>query len=294
MAKRKVSFNYLFLKQGDMEQPIENALSTIVTYLLTKEKINRKHDINSDKFMFLDNSEYDITSEYHTMQLLFKSAKHSYRAPLLDKNTVEARDNPKTLSEGEQMKTHVLIKFKDGDAILFLEMGNNMLTCGNIINYLNSALLLYNSQFEENDEQRILGKFTFEMIARDDFQEVLQGMDRVLCAEIYVDKSILGSEVLNFSTPSAQIKENVMLTVKAERKKSIKDHIYDLIDKANDTHSKIRRIRVIGKAINGNSSIIDTDFIVKKEFIEVQQDSDTGEYVSANVFSKLMELSNEC
>lgn len=294
MAKRKVSFNYLFLKQEDLEQPIENALSTIITYLLSKEKVDRKQDVNSDKFAFLDNVDYDTNSAYHTMQLLFKSAKHSYRAPLLDKNTVEARDNPKTMSEGEQMKTHILIKFKEGDAILFLEMGNNMLTCGNIVNYLNYAILSYNSQFEENDEQRILGKFSFEMIARDDFQEVLQGMDRVLCAEIYIDKSVLGSEVLNFSAPSEQIKENVMLTIKAERKKSIKDHIYDFVDRYNDTQSKIRRIRVTGKATNGNSSIIDTSFIVKKEFIEVQQDSDTGEYISANVFSQLMALSNEC
>lgn len=162
MAKRKVSFNYLFLKHEGLELSIENALSTIVTFLLSKEKIDRKQDVNSDKFAFLDNVDYDTTSEYHTMQLLFKSAKHSYRAPLLDKNTAEARDNPKTMSEGEQMKTHLLIKFKEGDAVLFLEMGNNLLTCGNIVNYLNYVLLSYNSQFEENDQRRILGKFSFE------------------------------------------------------------------------------------------------------------------------------------
>lgn len=73
-----------------------------------------------------------------------------------------------------------------------------MLTCLNIINYLNIVLLSYNSQFDEDEENRIEGKFSFDMIARDDFQEVLQGMDRVLCAEVFVDKSVLGSEVLNF------------------------------------------------------------------------------------------------
>ena len=71
MAKRKVSFNYLFLKHEGLELSIENALSTIVTFLLSKEKIDRKQDVNSDKFAFLDNVDYDTTSEYHTMQLLF-------------------------------------------------------------------------------------------------------------------------------------------------------------------------------------------------------------------------------
>lgn len=293
MAKRKISYNYLFLKMGEFEQPIENALSTILYYIISKEKVDRKQDVNNEKIAFLDNINYDTTSEYHTMQILFKSAKHSYRAPLLDKNTVESRENPKTMSEGEQMKTHVLVKFKDGDAIIFLETGSNMLTCGNIVNYLNQALLSYNSQFREDDEQRLLGKFSFEMIARDDFQEILQGMDRVLCAEIFIDKSVLGSEVLNFSNSAEQVKENILLTIKAERKKSIKETLYDIIDKYNSAQSKIRRIRVTGKNTNGNASIIDTDFIVKKEFIEVQQDSDTGEYISANVFSQLLALSNE-
>lgn len=293
MAKRKISYNYLFLKMGEFEQPIENALSTILNYIISKEKVDRKQDVNNEKIAFLDNINYDTTSEYHTMQILFKSAKHSYRAPLLDKNTVESRENPKTMSEGEQMKTHVLVKFKDGDAIIFLETGSNMLTCGNIVNYLNQALLSYNSQFRENDEQRLLGKFSFEMIARDDFQEILQGMDRVLCAEIFIDKSVLGSEVLNFSNSAEQVKENILLTIKAERKKSIKETLYDIIDKYNSAQSKIRRIRITGKNTNGNASIIDTDFIVKKEFIEVQQDSDTGEYISANVFSQLLALSNE-
>ena len=293
MAKRKISYNYLFLKMGEFEQPIENALSTILNYIISKEKVDRKQDVNNEKIAFLDNINYDTTSEYHTMQILFKSAKHSYRAPLLDKNTVESRENPKTMSEGEQMKTHVLVKFKDGDAIIFLETGSNMLTCGNIVNYLNQALLSYNSQFREDDEQRLLGKFSFEMIARDDFQEILQGMDRVLCAEIFIDKSVLGSEVLNFSNSAEQVKENILLTIKAERKKSIKETLYDIIDKYNSAQSKIRRIRVTGKNTNGNASIIDTDFIVKKEFIEVQQDSDTGEYISANVFSQLLALSNE-
>lgn len=293
MAKRKISYNYLFLKMGEFEQPIENALSTILSYIISKEKVDRKQDVNNEKFAFLDNINYDTTSEYHTMQILFKSAKHSYRAPLLDKNTVESREKPKTMSEGEQMKTHVLVKFKDGDAIIFLETGSNMLTCGNIVNYLNQALLSYNSQFREDDEQRLLGKFSFEMIARDDFQEILQGMDRVLCAEIFIDKSVLGTEVLNFSNSSEQVKENILLTIKAERKKSIKETLYDIIDKYNSAQSKIRRIRITGKNTNGNASIIDTDFIVKKEFIEVQQDSDTGEYISANVFSQLLALSNE-
>lgn len=77
MPKRKISFNYLFLKVGDLEQPIEGVLNKVLNYIISKDKVNRKQDVNNDKFAFLDSFDYDTTSQYHTMQLLFKSAKHS-------------------------------------------------------------------------------------------------------------------------------------------------------------------------------------------------------------------------
>lgn len=53
MPKRKISFNYLFLKVGDLEQPIEGALNKVLNYIISKDKVNRKQDVNNDKFAFL-------------------------------------------------------------------------------------------------------------------------------------------------------------------------------------------------------------------------------------------------
>ena len=50
MPKRKISFNYLFLKVGDLEQPIEGALNKVLNYIISKDKVNRKQDVNNDKF----------------------------------------------------------------------------------------------------------------------------------------------------------------------------------------------------------------------------------------------------
>jgi len=292
MQKRKVSFNYLFLKNGDIQIDVENNIRILLEYFISKSNVERKQDMDNNKFAFLDSYTLDTKEGCHTLQLLFKSAKHSYRAPLLDKVTVEARDNPKTMDEGEQMKTHALIKFKDGDAILFLEKGNNLMTCGSIVDYLNKSLFCYNGQFD-NDEGKIQGKFAFDMIPRDDFREVLGSMNRVVCAEIFTDKSILGSDALNFAAPTEEMKESIVLTLKAERKKSILDYAYRLVDNFNGSNSKIRRIRIRGKLDNGNESVIDTGFIVKKEYIEAQQNEDTGEYNTPYMFAQLKALAND-
>lgn len=245
--------------------------------------------MTSDKIAFLDS--YIIEDEGNLIKLLFKSAKHSYRAPLIDKNTVIERDNPKRIDEGEQTKTHALIKFKEGDAIFFLETGSGMLTSHNITEYLNKMLAIYNGQFQ-NDDDKIPGGFCFDMIPRDDFREVLQNMSRVSCATIFTDKRILGSEILDFSEPSEEMKEKVVLEIKAERKKSILRHVYDLLDKTTGTNAIIHRIRVKGKLPNNNESIIDTRLIIKKEYVDAEQNQDTGEYNSTYMFSQLVELSH--
>lgn len=295
MAKRKIGFYYLFLKDKidgeEVELSIKENLLNLVSYLQDLSPIERKFDMSNDKFVFMDCFTSYADDGTSLLEILFKSAKHSYRAPLLDRDTVEARENPKTMSEGEQMKTHCLIKFKEGNAILFLETGQNMLTCNNIAEYLNNSLSLYNSDLE--NENRIDGKFCFDMIPRDDFREVLDSMTRVTLAEVYIDKDILGADYLRFSNPSEEMKEFVVMSVKAERKKSIKEHIYDFVDNLAGNESKIKRIRVKGKLSNDNESIIDTSFIIKREFVDVQQDEDTGEFNSTDMFLQLKFLSRD-
>ena len=291
MIKRKIGFYYLFLKRNDLELSVEENLNLLLYFLQNKSFVERKQDMQNDRFVFIDNYESNTEEPNHLLKILFKSAKHSYRAPLLDKNTVQVRDNPKTMSEGEQMKTHALIKYKDDDAILFLETGSNMLTCANIVEYLNKMLSYYNAQFSI-EERKIQGRFDFNMIPCDNFREVLNKMNRVVCAEVYIDKQILGSDILNFSNTSDSLKDEIVLNLKANRNKSIIRHVYDILDKFSGITSKVKRIRVKGMLADNNESIIDTGFIIKKEFIEAQRNEDTGEYNTDYMFSKLIDLSH--
>ena len=170
MANRKIGFYFLSLRQRDFEFPIKDNLIQLLNYLQERTRLERKQDIGEDKIVFLDSCTQE--GDDNLLKLLFKNAKHSYRAPLINKNTVEERENPKEIDEGEQMKTHALVKFKDGDGILFLETGGGMLSYHGLAEYLNRMLALYNGQFT-NDERKILGHFCIDMIPRDDFREVL-------------------------------------------------------------------------------------------------------------------------
>lgn len=287
-VKKKIGFYYLVLKDdGGLELSAHDVLIKLFVFLTNKTRLERKRDIAKDKIVFLDTCTSDKVKAL--LKLRFKSAKHSYRAPLINKNTVEERDNPKMIEEGEQMKTHALIKFKDSYTFLFLETGSGVLTSNNLKEYLNQMLVLYNI---EHSDDELVGHFSLQMIPCENFREVLQTMTRVSCAEIYTEKQILGSDALNFSDPTDELREEVVVSIKAERKKSIERFIYRLLDKFSGGESVIRRIRVKGKMSNNNDSIIDTSFLLKKEYVDVLQDDETGQLKSANMFSKLVELSD--
>lgn len=86
------------------------------------------------------------------------------------------------------------------------------------------------------------------------------------------------------------MQEDLVLQIKAERKKSVLDTIYQFLDKHNDVTSGLKRIRVVGKTSNNTETIIDTGFIIKKEFVTVSQNTETGEYVSSEMFSAIKDL----
>lgn len=292
MQKRKIGFYWLHIVNNNGEEEtfynVESYLPCLLEFMCNLEKVSRKLNINNDKFCFIDFSSY--AEDTHSSTLLLKSAKHSYRAPLLDKNTVEARENPKRMEEGEQIKTHAYLKYKEDDAIVFLETGQNILSLQNVCDYLNHFIPSYN---QSHEDIAIPGLFTFDMIPRDDFREVLDSMSRVVCADIFISKMLLGSDSLNFSNSTNDIQENMILTLKSEKKKSIKTTLYDLVNKYSGGTSSINRIRIKGKLQNNNDSVIDTSFIIKKEYIEVEQNQDTGEFNTPSMFLQLELLSHD-
>lgn len=286
MPQRKINFFFLQITENERILEIETNINRLLRYILSLSRTDRKQDISNERICFLESYSYDENT--HLAKLLFKSAKHSYRAPLLNRNTVELRDNPKTMEEGEQVKTHLLIKFKERDAIVFLETGRDILTMKNITDYLNLFVSIFNNK---NNENIINGLFRFDMIPRDDFREVLENMQRVTCASIYVQKQILGSDALNFSNITNEAKENIVIEVKAKKGHSLKSMMYDLLAKFNGGQT-IQRIRVTGKLQNNSEAIIDTSFIIKREYINAQRNDDTGEYNTNLMFSQLISLSN--
>ena len=289
MAKRKIGYFYLEFEQGEGHYEIQDVFVTVMSYCMSREKNDRLHNLPNQKFCFLN--EFTESNEHPDLyKIVFKSAKHSYRAPLLDKNTANERENPKTLEEGELYKTHLVIDFHDNEefGVVYIENAQNLLSMQQVVMYLNAFLFKYNDETDE--DSKINGLFKQSYMARSDFREALDEMCRVSVATLTVDKAIVGSNALNYSNQIEEAQEDIQLTIKAKRSVSIKNLIYGALNRLNSGDMPIKRMRIHGKLDNDNDCIIDTDKFAKKEYVEVQQNADTGEYDTRHMFLQLINL----
>ncbi len=283
MKKRKVAFYNIILQGSEDVSEMKVCLANMLQYIHSLQPIDRKEDLSSERFCFLDDLQVTDMGEYS--KLLFKSARHSYRAPLLDRDTIGERDNPKRITEGEQMKTHAVIRYFEDFILLVLEQGSNCMTSGNIAKYLNRFLLKYN---QANPEQAVGGTFILQPVFKENFIEQLQAMNRVMKAVIYTDKRILGSDSLNFMERTSNVKEEVSINLSVKRGASMKEAILDAWNKLVAGRTEITRIRVEGEGEHDEKTVINTEQFAKIEYMEVNQNEDTGEFVTPEVFNWMM------
>lgn len=272
--KRKIGFYYLKLQIGDN---INEKLNLTLSYIIGLEKINRKTNISGNKFGFLNSINTFNQDTRH--QIIFKSAVHSFRPPLLNSLTVDERESPKEIEEGETEITHIVTKATNGDVIIVLEKFLGSININQFIKYLNHFALLAETENEF--------MFGYDIIAKDDFLEEVENLTRVTCAEVYIDKQMLGSESLNYSERISSVKHEVMLTVKAKPLDSIIDFAKDVYATFNGGANEVQKIRIIGRNEDNNEVKINTDFIERQEYVMPLINENTGEVLTDEILQEI-------
>lgn len=286
ISKRKVGFYHIVLNTEQEDYQISHELDKILSFIGGQESITKKADLSAEKFCLLESCLYDSQTLVH--RVVFKSAVHSYRAPLLDRELVTERDNPKLLQEGEIYKTHFVIKSNGDDVILVAEKFKGGLTVRQFIAYLNK----FKQNFCEEDSVNLNYCFSYETIAKDNIDEELEKLSRVMSADIYVDKQLLGGEALNFSQRLETVQESIIVEVRASRSQSIKETIKDVLAKFNGGERFVNKIKIKGRNSSNNEVTIDTEFIEKVEHVEAQLNSETGEVNSTYILRQMSDIAN--
>ena len=210
--------------------------------------------------------------------LVFRTAKYAHRPPLMNKKA-EERDNPKTLAEGDAEATHVGIKFMPDEAIALLEERRAGMTMNRVCEYLNHFVM----EFARKDKVELPFMIQHGLIPKGDFQKELSKLKRVSVGEIFVEKKLLGDA--GISNRTSEVRDDLFITVKAEKSKNIKEVAQDAFDRLTGQKRGVRRIRLYGTSETGKPTVLDTDLIKMIHWLDVDLHPETGEVNTSQIFT---------
>jgi len=286
---RKIGFYSIqLLNVSDDGESIDaTKLKEVLKYILEHRKERRKRSISDNRFYFLDEVvDCEISSNIQTW--IFKYAEHGRRPPLINKNTLEERDNPRELEEGELERTHLGLRYNENEneIVLLLEEIKAGVTIGRLVDYLEHfASELYRSI-------RVIRNYRIKhsIIPKHDFLQELGKLQRVHAGYISVSKQLLGSEFLDLSSRIEEVRHNIVIEVKAERKMSVQDFFVDVYNKFTTSSQPISKIRVYGFNEEKNEIILDTELIKQIQHLELETNILTGEINSQEMIGRLTHI----
>lgn len=272
--KRKIGFYYLSVNEGNQ---VRESFNIVINHINSLPKQERIYELGNNKFCFLES--YQTSNQNSRNKIIIKSAKHSFRPNLVHRDTVIERENPKQIQEGEIEKSHLVMKLNNESVCFILDKHFSGITVRQFINYLN--------QFSYQIDAEIPIRFGFEIVVKDNFLEEIDNLHRVTCADVVVDKQLLGSEALNYSNRISQVKHDIVLSVKAKRQNSIEDFAKDVFAKFAGGDRAINKIRIIGRNEENNQVVLNTDFIERQEYVWAEISETTGEISSNDMFIEM-------
>lgn len=296
---RKIEYYSLIKKnyrEHDTPMTPFTEVATLLKSIISLSKQKRIYDLKSDKYClldFLDISKDNDNDDIFVVSGMLKSAVSNFRPKLINRRTATERDNPKEKAEGEIERTHFCIKAYNTedykDVIVLFEKNANGISINNFINYLNE----FNKKLVQKKEQKVKYSIKYSTIAREDIEDAIKNLARTKIAELYVDKQILGSDALDFSTRIHSAKKDIVITIKAERQTSISDIALDIFQIIKIANTKITRMRVWGETDDKQNTLIDTSLFCKKTEIKCELNPETGEVSTAKILSQLKNIIND-
>jgi hypothetical protein len=290
----KVLFNTLIQRmwKKNQEDPIvENPLYIIeetITYIMKQSKKNRFYDLKDNKFCFLESINSEAKKNGTVLTGLFKSARNEFRPDLINKKTGVERRNPKEITEGDIEKTHFVVKIDKTtkEVYLLIEYNFHGIHTNNVVNYFS----YFDDKYLKSKNEKRTYSIIHTIIPRNNFLTELETLSRTRLAEIYFDKKLLGSEALNFSNRTVSLKKELKLVASASPQESITEVVVDFFNVFKKKQSAVSKVRVYGTDQDNNEIILDTSFMSKVEFVEVELNQETGEVNTTQLFTGLKKI----
>lgn len=282
--KKPRTITYFELSKKEIATGDEHSFQTL------RDILNSAHAASHPQKLFeLDEKKVFLASLENrsgNLQVGFTVSLYTnYRPDVVEENTGSKRPNPKNNDEGDEEKTHFVVKYTSDKVYLLVENNSKAISPKKIPLYFN---YLYKT-FNPNESRTYNLKYA--TLAVDNFEQVLERLTRAKTAEIIVEKPILGSQYMQMSNRTSTVKREIKVTVSAERKASIKDFSEDVYQ-LYSSGGLVKKITIIGVDEDNSPIKIDTSFMEKKSYIYAEVNEDKGDLKTIDTLREMVTLAN--
>lgn len=290
MTSRKITFHILKMYKKEMNDVVYNDFdfddfSVWFNGLTNKEKI---FTLSENKFTSLDCFNLiparQISTHLKAYFGMMGTGNFGSRRNLKNSLDNTTRPNPKKIEEGEEQENYFILAFKNnGDIDMIIQNAGRGIKSSHIKNYLDKYFNKYLASKSTTKEFKLIEG---AVVSTPDI--MINRLDRVIKTRIYIDKSILNDE-LDLTQRTLQAKEDIIIDVRASRGQDIRDLLQDLRQKIVH-NTKIDKLWVEGKDINGNVSQFYLNQIQKSTYVTIDIDPSTASLVRDDVLRELIKL----
>ena len=292
MSKRKITYHvFKFYEGHNLNHQFEDFnFDGFTEFMNNVEELNKRFPISDTKFCSLDFIEEINPRNYQGRTKCYfgcvKSATYGTRKDLLDSATNSERENPKELTEGEREENYFVLAFTGTSEFeIIFQNAHNGITSNQFKSYLDKFIFRYlNSIEEEMNFNTEIGDIIIE-----NPEEIISRLDRIVECKVYIDKEVLGSQFLNFTERTLNVKEDLVVDIRADFKQSIVEVARDLMQ--NIVHNnRISKIWIRGKDNDNNETKFFIERIMKSNYIDVTLDPNKKSIVKASIKTELINL----
>ena len=285
--RRKLSYyriDFLSGEKHDFDSILFCEFLSYLNELPEQEKLF--NDENRKKAVALASLTDETKEGIHLYKLVFKSCKYNHSPDYMSSKDGSERISDKRLDEGDKEITHMCMRIDGHEAYTVFEDRRNGVTIGGVISYFNRHLKNYLQAQDLEDNFYLWAG----VVPSDDFLTALNNAARISIADIFVDKTVLGSGYLDLMPLDPSSQDDLVMTLKSKPRQTLpKRAIQSTFRKISTKGTIVNRIRLYGKDINKMNIMIDS--LHQKKMEEVTVDLlPNGVVDTYSIFAKIEEV----
>ncbi len=285
--RRKLSYFGIDFLSGEQHHFDSDLFCQFLAYLASLPTPNKLFNDEKSKKAVALASILDETKEgIHLYKIVFKSCKYNHSPDYMSSRDGTERVSDKRLDEGDKELTHMCMRIDGHEAYTIFEDRRNGVTIGGVISYFNRHLKDFLRIRDIEDNFYLWAG----IVPPDDFITTLNNAMRISVADVFVDKSVLGSGYLNLMEIDASSQDDLVITLKSKPRQSLpKRAIQGTFMKLSTEGTVVNRIRLYGKDVNRMNIMIDS--LHQKKVEEVTVDLlPNGVVDTYSIFAKFEEV----